>query len=713
MAVHPLKDRKNRQRDVGNAVREESFSFGLKRTSLPSLAFVLAVTFVSYIPSLSNQFVNWDDYGYVVDNLAIRELSPQNLVRLFTKLEFMGNYHPLTMLSYTLEYHFFGGEPAGYHTVSLLLHIINTGLVFWFMHILSGRIDVAFIVGLLFGVHPIHVESVGWVSERKDLLYTMFFLLSLTCYVGYIKGRVKGRLYILALALFILAILSKAMAVSLGVVLFLVDFSLGRQFNKKLIIEKIPFVLAAIAAGIVALFAQQAATAIHGFEKYSFIERLVLANYGLINYLLKLVIPTHLSAFYPFPGKVDGVLPLTFWMYPLGVVLIAAGVFYSIRLTKKVLFGAVFFLGTIVLVLQVLQVGGAVMADRYAYVPSIGFFYILAEGAAKIRMKVSGRVFQKSLLVLLGGYCLWLSVLSWDRCQVWKDSFSLWDDVLERYPWITFARDNRGYAYYRAGKYEEALRDFNKVLELDPNNAGSYHNRGVLHYHQGKYAEALTDLNRAIELKLENAESYTNRGAAHAGLGNFAAAISDFNKAIELDPDHADAYNNRGAQYAKAGMFEAAISDFSRALALSPDYVDAQRNKELALANSRGQSEPKQDGADSQTAEYFLKRGMQYGQTGNLRAAVNDFNMAISLNQRYVEAYNNRGIAYAMLGQTDSSYADFDIAIRLKPDYADAYYNRGVAKRNNGNKAGACADFTKAVSLNHPGAREAYDRFCK
>jgi tetratricopeptide (TPR) repeat protein len=694
------------QRDT----RVQRSAFDLDRHSILMLAAILVATLVVYLPSFGNKFVNWDDYGYVVDNLAIRDLSFSSAVRLFTKLEFMGNYHPITMLTYAIEYTFFEGDPTGYHVTNVLLHLVNTALVFWFVRLLGGRNDVALIVGLLFGIHPMHVESVSWISERKDLLYTVFFLGSLISYLAW-RRNTSRRMYALAIGLFVCALLSKAMAVSLVVVLFLLDVLDGRQFSRRTILEKLPFAGLALVAGVVALFAQHAAMAIHGFEQYTIGERVVLANYALASYVSKLIVPVNLSAFYPFPAKVNGAIPAAFWLYPAGMIAATAGVAYSLRTTKRILFGVGFFVATIALVLQVLQVGGAMMADRYSYVPSIGFFYLCAIGLVNVWERLSASGARWLMLAALGGYCGWLSVRTWEQSYTWRDSFSLWDTVLEQYPWITFARENRAQAYSLVGRYDEGLQDYNFILEHDPTNARAYHSRGVLFFHQGKFPEALADLNRAIDLKLDNAESFTNRGAVYAGMGNFEAAMADFNKAIELEPDRVDAYNNRGAEYAKRGMFEAAISDFDRALALNPRSPDAARNRELALTNMRAQQGPKQDQAPS--AEYYLARGMQYGQSGNLQSAVADLSKAIELEPSYAEAYNNRGIAYAMLGRMDSSYADFASAIRLKPDYADAYFNRAVARRQVGDRANACADYAKAAALNHPGALQAQRDYCK
>lgn len=698
--------------------QERSGSPRFDRKLLVPLALVLLVTAIIYIPAASNEWVNWDDYGYVVDNQIIREFSLKNLVAIFTTLEQEGNYHPLTMLTYNIEYQFFHLNPHGYHVVNICLHLLNTALVFWLMSVLSGKRGVSFIVSLLFGIHPLHVESVAWVSERKDLLYTFFYLGALISYLYYIKKGGRKKYYAGAFLLFILSVLSKAMAVSLPAVFLLMDFFVGRKFDKKVILEKVPFFVVGVAFGVVALIAQQAAKAIHGFTAYSLFEKCIFACYGFITYLVKLVVPTKFSAFYPFPEKVNGVLPASLWLYPIFVVVLAGVVLYSLKYTRKVFFGAAFFAITVFLVLQLLQVGGAVMADRYSYIPSIGFFYVAAEGLQRFEEKMgkSSSLRRTVLRAALAGYALWLAVTTWTQAAVWHDSFTLWTDVLSKQLRIPFAYGNRGYAYYKIGKYDAAIADYNNALQLDSQDAGTYHNRGVAYYGTKRYDAALADYNKALELKLSNAEVYNNRGAAFAALGMSDAAIADFNKAVSMSADYAEAYNNRGTEFAKAGRLKEAIADFDKAVQLNPDYTDAKKNREVATGNlqnsttsaARQPAEPKEE-----SAEFYLNRGLQNGRTGNLTAAVLDFNKAIQLRPGYAEAYNDRGIVYAILQNYRGAFADFDRAVELKPDYGEAYYNRGITKRNMGNRDGACTDFRKAASMNFELALKAINETCK
>lgn len=290
----------------------------------------------------------------------------------------MGNYHPFTILTFAIEYYFFGLNETGYHTVNLLLHLMNAILVFRAVLLLGNKGGVALIAALFFGIHPLHVESVAWVSELKDLLYTFFFLASYIFYLKYIKGGHK-KYYIMALFLFLASLLSKAMAVSLPVVFILTDYFKGRKINKSTLVDKIPFFFLAIAFGIVAILAQKSFGATD-VDKFPFLQRILFACYGFISYLLKLLFPLNLSAYYPYPVNSGENIPIKYYIYLIVFAGLMAGVIFSLRFKKDISFGIGFFAITIFLVLQLFPVGETFMADRYSYVPSIGIFYLAGEG---------------------------------------------------------------------------------------------------------------------------------------------------------------------------------------------------------------------------------------------------------------------------------------------------------------------------------------------
>ena len=335
-----------------------------------ALAVIVLISFIAYLPALKNGFV-WDDAGYIINNSLIHSI---NLKEIFSQY-IVGNYHPITILTLAIEYHFFGLNETVYHAVNLVFHLLNVILVFYTVFLLSDKVEVALVASLLFGVHPMHVESVVWVSELKDLLYTFFFLTSYVFYMKYLKN-LQRKYFITALLLFFVSLLSKAMAVSLPFVLILSDYYKGRKMNIKTILEKVPFFLLAIAIGVVSILAQKSTNAMQDISIFTFPQRLIFACYGFITYLIKLILPLHLSAFYAYPIKSGEDIPFLYYVYPILFISLIAFVFYSLRFSKKIFFGIGFFLITVFLVLQLLPVGGTIMSDRYSYISSLGIFYL-------------------------------------------------------------------------------------------------------------------------------------------------------------------------------------------------------------------------------------------------------------------------------------------------------------------------------------------------
>jgi protein O-mannosyl-transferase len=523
-----------------------------------ALAVIALISFFVYLPALQNGFV-WDDIYYIKNNPLIYSF---NLKEIFTKIV-MSCYHPVTILTLAIEYHFFGLNESGYHAVNLLLHLLNVILVFYTVLLLSDKAGIALVASLLFGIHPIHVESVAWVSELKDLLYTFFFLASYIFYLKYLKNRHK-KFYFFALLLFSISLLSKAMAASLPVVLILTDYFKGRQIHIKTILEKVPFFLLAIALGVVAIIVQKSSGAISDIAIFTFPQRLVFATYGFITYLLKLFLPLHLSAFYPYPIMRGGNIPIQYYAYLILFATLVAFVFYSLRFTKKIFFSLGFFTITVFLVLQLLPVGGAIMADRYSYIPSIGIFYLAGEGFNLLW----GKKLKWIAIILLSAFTVFFSVKTYDRCGIWKNELTLWDNVISQYKNVPYAYYNRGFFFVNEKKYDRALEDFNKAIELKPNYTDAYLNRGFVFMDEKRYDRALEDFNKAIELKPNYAKAYYNRGNVFWDEKKYDRAIEDYSKAIELNPNYSEAYVNRGLAEFYFGKKDTACIDLKQAASL-------------------------------------------------------------------------------------------------------------------------------------------------
>jgi tetratricopeptide (TPR) repeat protein len=530
---------------------------------LSALGIILLISFIVYLPVFRNGFV-WDDEVYILNNPEIASL---NVSAYFSQF-FLGNYHPLTVLVFALEYRMFGFNAAGYHTVNLFLHLINICLVYYAVIALCDKKEVALLVALLFGIHPIHVESVAWVSELKDLLYAMFFLSSYILYLKFVKSQHR-KYYFLALLMFLLSLLSKAMAASLPVLLLLTDYYKGRKFTVKNLLSLAPFFLLALILGVVAIYAQQSVEAITA-TYYPFFQRFVFASYGFVMYLVKFIFPLNLSPFYPYPIIYGAPLPWYLYGFVIVVIGIIIGVIYSLKKTKNFFFGIGFFAVTIFLVLQLLPVGNAIMADRYTYIPSIGIFYLAALGLIYLWNKK----LKPLVPIILLAFVIFFSVKAYNMSGVWKNGMTLWNAVIGQFQNVPFAYNNRGVIFMNDKKYDKAIDDFSKAIQLNPNFIQAYQNRGIIYMNQNKYDLALSDINKTLDNNPKDFNALNNRGTIYLNEERHEEALRDFNKVIELSPNYYQAYFNRGTVYYRVQKYEEAISDLTTAITLNPDFAD-------------------------------------------------------------------------------------------------------------------------------------------
>jgi len=296
------------------------------------------------------------------------------------------NYQPLVFLTYAIEYHFFELNPKVFHTTNVLFHLLNVLLVFKFIRLISGKNNVAIVAAIIFAIHPMRVESVTWVTTRRDVLYAFFYLLSLLQYIKYTRsvinepGKFPLKLYVFSIVLFMLSCMSKGMAVSLSLTLILIDYLFERKFDRNAILDKIPFFAISLFFGLLAVFATQTDIQKLAAETYNIVERIQFAAYGILFYLYKFILPNNLSAFYPYPGFHAGALSFQYLMYTILTVGILGLVVYSKKHTRKIIFGFGFFLVTVFLVLQIWPTGNTIVADRYTYIPHIGLSYLAGLG---------------------------------------------------------------------------------------------------------------------------------------------------------------------------------------------------------------------------------------------------------------------------------------------------------------------------------------------
>ncbi len=501
-----------------------------------SLAFILSITLIVFFNSLNNSFLaNWDDNAYVLVNNSIKELSSQNINTIFTSF-YVGHYQPISILSYAIEYHFFGLNPRAYHTTNLIFHLLNIVLVFFLIFTLSRRIEAAFITALLFAIHPLHVESVAWISERKDVMYAFFYIASLISYVYYLKKN-KLKYLIFTAILFVFSLLSKSAAVTLPVLLLLFDFYYKRKLTRVLILEKLPFFALSIFFGILAIISQKSSGAmLELVDRFSIFDRFFIIFYGINFYLLKLFAPLNLSAIHCYPVKINGMLPLEYYIAPLIILIIVFLIFKSKKICHEIVFGTLFFLISISIVLKIIPLGMDVVAERNTYVPYIGLFFIIGMFYTYVvdnKFKFSKKL-KPILRIVLAIYIVFLSILCYQRTKVWKDSISLFSDVIEKHPEFPQAYYIRGIEKINRKDFNGAVSDFDKAIKLDSVFIDAYLNRANSRYYIKDFDGSMSDFNKIIELAPNNANAYKNRGILEFQLKMYDNACSDWQKAFEL-----------------------------------------------------------------------------------------------------------------------------------------------------------------------------------
>ncbi len=602
-----------------------------------------ACAILVYLPALNLGFVDWDDNKYVYDNPHILTLTSGFIRWAFTTVEVGGNWHPLTWLSLGLDRLLWGPGPMGFHATNIFLHGLNTVLVTILASLLvssrknavtgvgeGNRITdrgmmAAAVTGILFGFHPIHVESVAWISERKDVLYSFFYLAGILAYMRYASIRSNGivresfyrghssRLYFLTLLLFILSLLSKPMAVTFPVVLLILDwYPLGRfgsaEQRFSVYLEKLPFFALSLASSVVTTAAQT----LQPFTKLPFLYRFLNGTHSLVMYLWKMVVPLNLLPFYPYPNDIS---PLS--VKYLAALMIVAGiavscvVLYKLKRGRSWIAAWGYYLVTLLPVLGFIQVGTQSMAERYAYLPSLGPFMLTGLGLALIvekKHEASSKSFvlRYSALIVLGILAVSLSSLTVRQTGIWKDGLTFWNYVIEKEPARAHnAYNNRGIIYLNRGLLEDALRDFDTAIRINPYYLIYYSNRAQAYIRLKNYTNALKDLTTAVTLNPNYLSGYVYRAMMYDWQGDHDKALADLTTTVTLKPDFVLGYYNRGLVELSIGRYDKAIADLSKALSLDPN-----------------------------SPESYFYRGKAYLKLGSAKQAEQDFEMACKMGDR-------------------------------------------------------------------------------
>ena len=540
----------------------------------PFLLPVLGFTFLLFIPALSNGFTNWDDILYVTSNPLLKALNFEGLKAIFTT-PVVSNYHPLTILSLALNYQLAELNPTTYHLTSIILHVINTGLVFWFALLLtSGNRWVSAFVALIFGIHPMHVESVAWISERKDLLYTLFYVAAMITYVKYLDSR-KNKMLVITTVLGALSLLCKPAAIVLPLSLLAIDYFRRRKWDWMWLYEKLPlFILSAIF--VYATLAIQSKRAIASVDAYNIMERICFAGFGWVWYLLKFIVPYPLSALHPFPKDLT-------WPYYAATLAAAGAVGYlalKVR-NRNILFGFGFYTVNLLLVLQLVSIGNAVVAERYTYVPYIGLLLMLGIEAAKA-LNGSMAAYKN---IVIGAAAVWILVLGFltvKRIPVWKTSQTLWEDVLSHYPNSPRAWTNKGLDLYEQKQWPEVIDHLSKALEADPNFADALEWRTRAYLETKQPDKALADAQHFQKLFPQKEAALFVLARAYEGNNMAEEAVGLYTQLMAAYPQKTEYVNNRGVvRFNKLKDYAGAKADFEDAIRIAPDngsyYINLSR----------------------------------------------------------------------------------------------------------------------------------------
>jgi tetratricopeptide (TPR) repeat protein len=635
-------------------------------------------------------YINFDDPEYVANNVVVKQgLSKETITWAF-KTTKTANWHPLTWISYLLDVHFLGSTPGVHHLINLLFHATNAVLLFIVFRRMTAGVWPSAIISALFAIHPLHVESVVWISERKDVLSTMFWILTMWCYTGYTTHKDIKR-YLAALVLFSLGLMAKPMLVTLPCILLLLDYwplDRLRLFGEKtdrnktslssmlpLIWEKIPFFVITTASSIVTFMAQKSEGAVKSLDLIAFNLRLANALNSYIGYFKKIIWPYPLAVFYPYPAYYP-------WWKTIGSLLLLIAMFYlAFRNMKRhpyLLVGWLWYVGSLVPVIGILQVGSQAMADRYTYVPAIGIFIIFVWGANELLRR--WRIHKAGILT--GTLLLFAALIAatWVQTTHWKDSMTLFRHAIAVTHDNYLAHSNLAGTYAQKRQFDKAIGHYAEALRAKPDDTMAHNNLGLALAHKGRYADAVQHYSEALRLNPNYAEAHNNLGIALAKQGSWNEAIKHYRKAIELRPRYAEAHNNLATVLVKEGRMDEAISHYSEAVDSDPYLETAIILLALSLAQ-QGQVDEA-----VLTLEKGLKRipnsadlnnhlGMLHHVSGNLDTAVIFYRKAISLQSDHGEALNNLAAALVQKKEYEEALIICKKLVNQHPDRPETYYN--------------------------------------
>jgi tetratricopeptide (TPR) repeat protein len=662
---------------------------GPSRADLAWAGTLLAITVLAYLPALQNGFI-WDDNHYVTENLVLRSFD--GLQRLWLQPQSVPQYYPVTFTSFWLEYHLWGLQPFGYHFVNVLLHAANAGLL-W---LVLRRIGVrgAWMAAALFAVHPMQVESVAWITERKNVLSGLFFFAAFLAYLeaetpDVVAGHVgiRWRPYLMALALFIAALLSKSVTCSLPAVLLLVLWWQRGALDRRTVLRLGPmFAVGLIMAGITVWIERYHVGAEGQAFSLTAIARTLVAGRVLWFYPHILLWPHNLTFIYP-RWTID---THVWWQYvfPAAATAAIAALFLARgRIGRGPLVAALCYAGALTPALGFISaypMRYSFVADHFAYLPIAGLMVLAVAGGARLLDRVPDLSRAPAQVALGGSVLLTLGLLTTAQAGVYRDLRTLWTDTVAKNPGSWMAHNNLGTVLNDAGDVDGAVAHYLESLRLNPDDPEAHTNLGNALAGKGQLDVAISHYRAALQLQPGFATAHHDLGIALKARGRIDEAAAEFREAVRLQPDNAEAHYALGLLSGARGNTDEAINQFTLAAQARPDFADAQYNLAVALGMVG-----KIDQAVTRYRETLRIRpddakahnnlGTVLAQAGRVDEAVTHFNRALQLNSNYPEARNNLGIALRQAGRLDEAIAEFEEAVRLQPSYAQAQSNLRAA----------------------------------
>ncbi len=710
-----------------------NFRSGTREWQVTAVAACVAlVTLFAYLPALTNDFVNWDDPVNIIENVHIRSLD-LNFFRWAITDRTLSYWQPLNWLTHALDYAVWGLNPVGHHLTNILLHscvsfilvVLLARLAGIACHLRtqdntvessagSGLLLAAGLTGLLFGLHPLNAESVAWVTGRPGMLSALFYLLSLYFYLGcrpeFTGGSGSLGGYLLSLLFFVCSLASKPMAVTLPLVLLLLDrYLLASDFSlvhlRRTMLRIGPYVLLAALVAGAAYFSEKIAVPIIDRMNVPLSERLLVSSQAIVLYLTKTVFPVGLLPYYEYPDNAS--LRSVAYLVPVIVLTaISAGCIIYRKRLRITGFVWSYFLITLLPVIGFVTVRSVFMADRYLYLPLVGPLFLCGLLAARIWERFGREgVWRRLLPVTAVAIFVVMTVLTVKQEAVWKSGMTLWSYLIDQRQYHhAMAYHNRSLLFLAARDYERALADASMAIELNQAYDDAYHNRGNIFAASGDYSRAIADYSIAIRLKPDDPVRFNSLGLAYAGIKDFDAAIAAYGRAIALRPGYGEVYNNRGLAYTEKRELTAALADLERAAVLKPEDAGVHVNRGLAYAAAGNPELAEKEYA----AALDLKppaelAGTAHSNRGILRfnqrrfdLALEDFTAAVALNPGSIAAYNNRGAVYRAAGQYALALNDFSKVLELDRNFLKAYLDRGGIYLQTGRRDQAKEDFLSA-----------------